>query len=96
MFPNLSRMAFDCCSIPLLSDDPKRTFSSAKPLITDRRDQLNEDIIEANEFLRSWYGSEPEDEEEDIPVKMPTHVRIDTNPTTPLDDETFSDSDATI
>jgi hypothetical protein len=35
-FPNLSRMAIDILSIPAMSAEPERLFSSAKITITDR------------------------------------------------------------
>jgi hypothetical protein len=42
-------------SIPAMSADPERLFSSAKLLITDLRNKLGMDIIEAFECLKSWY-----------------------------------------
>ena len=39
-----------------MSDDPERSFSAARDMITYRRDQLNDDIIQACACLRSWYG----------------------------------------
>ena len=55
-FPNLSRMAIDILSIPAMSAEPERLFSSAKITITDRRNHLESDIIEALECLKSWYN----------------------------------------
>jgi hypothetical protein len=55
-WPNLSRMAFDCLSVPLMSDNPERSFSAGRDMITYRRSQLGSDIIEACAFLRSVYG----------------------------------------
>jgi hAT family C-terminal dimerisation region len=46
IYPNLSRMARDYLAIPL--------FSSGKILITDNRNCLNEDTIQAHECLKSW------------------------------------------
>ncbi len=54
-YPNLSRMALDMLSIPAMSADPERLFSSAKLLISDLRNKLGMDIIEAFECLKSWY-----------------------------------------
>ena len=54
-YPSLARMAFDVLSIPAMSAECERTFSSAKLLITDRRARLKEDIIEASECLRAWF-----------------------------------------
>jgi hypothetical protein len=55
-FPTLSRMAIDILSIPAMSAEPERLFSSAKITITDRRNHLESDIIEALECLKSWYN----------------------------------------
>ena len=38
-----------------MSADPERLFSSAKILISDLRNKLGMDIIEAFECLKSWY-----------------------------------------
>ena len=43
-------------AIPLISAKCKRVFSSAKHLVTNTRNRLKADIIEANECLKSWYG----------------------------------------
>jgi hypothetical protein len=51
----LSKLALDILSIPAMLADPKRLFSSAKILITDLRNKLGMDIIEAFECLKSWY-----------------------------------------
>jgi hypothetical protein len=47
-------MAVELLSIPAMSDEPERSFSSAKLLISDRRNRLGDDIIEASEWLKSW------------------------------------------
>ena len=39
-----------------MADDNERSFSSARDLITYRRNRLKEDIIEASECLHNWYG----------------------------------------
>jgi len=39
-----------------MSDECEQLFSSSKSLINDCRSRLLMDIIEANEYLRSWYG----------------------------------------
>jgi hypothetical protein len=59
-YPSLARMAFDILSIPAMSAECERVFSSAKLLITDRRGRLKEDIIEASECSRSWIEAELE------------------------------------
>jgi hypothetical protein len=55
-YPNLSTMAYDMLAIPPMSDECERTFSSAKHLISDSRNNLIMDIIEASECLKSWFG----------------------------------------
>ena len=52
-YPNLSRMALDILSIPAMSADPERLFSSAKLLISDLRNKLSMDIIKAFKYLKS-------------------------------------------
>jgi hAT family C-terminal dimerisation region len=47
-------MAFDILSIPTMSAEPERLFSSAKITITDRRNRLGIESIEAIECLKSW------------------------------------------
>ena len=39
-----------------MSAECERVFSSAKHLLTDSRNRLKADIIEANECLKSWFG----------------------------------------
>ena len=53
--PSLSQMALDLLSIPAMSAEWERVFSSSKILISDRRNRLKDDIIEANECLNYWY-----------------------------------------
>jgi hypothetical protein len=55
-FPSLSKMAVDILSIPAMSAEPERLFSGAKITITDRRNRLGSDVIEALECLKSWCG----------------------------------------
>lgn len=55
-YPNLSKMAVDILSIPAMSAEPERLFSGAKVTITDRRNRLGSDVVEALECLKSWYG----------------------------------------
>jgi hypothetical protein len=58
-YPNLSKMALDILSIPAMSADPERLFSSAKLVLTDLRNRLGMDILEAFECLKSWYKLKP-------------------------------------
>lgn len=55
-YPNLSKMAVDILSIPAMSAEPERLFSGAKITITDRRNRMGSDVIEALECLKSWFG----------------------------------------
>jgi len=55
-YPSLSKMAVDILSIPAMSAEPERLFSGAKITITDRRNRLGSDAIEALECLKSWFG----------------------------------------
>jgi hypothetical protein len=48
-------MVLDFFSIFMMSAECERVFSSAKILITDRRNGLKEDIIEACILLRHWF-----------------------------------------
>jgi hAT family C-terminal dimerisation region len=47
VYPNLSRMAGDFLSIPATSVPSERLFSDAGQLITNRRNCLNGDVIQA-------------------------------------------------
>jgi hAT family C-terminal dimerisation region len=57
-YPLLARMAFDLLSIPAMSAECERVFSSTKLLLSDRRARMKEDIIEASECLRAWVLAE--------------------------------------
>jgi hypothetical protein len=49
--PSLSRIALDLLSIPAMTAECERVFSNSKILISDRRNRLKDDIIEASECL---------------------------------------------
>jgi hypothetical protein len=51
-------MALDILSIPLMSAEPERLFSSAKVTISERRTNLGIESIEAIECLKSWLKSD--------------------------------------
>ena len=53
-YPNLSRMARDYLAIPGTSASSERIFSSGKELISDRRNSLSPDTIQACQCLKSW------------------------------------------
>jgi hypothetical protein len=48
-WPNLTRMAFDALSIPAMSSECERCFSSSGNMITDTRNKLNPESVEACE-----------------------------------------------
>jgi hAT family C-terminal dimerisation region len=47
-------MALDMLSIPAISNDAKRVFSSCKLTITDYRNRLSIEVIEQLECLKLW------------------------------------------
>jgi len=63
-------MALNILSIPTMSADPERLFSSTKITISDRRNRLRIYTIEALECLKSWLRikviSGDDEEEEDL------------------------------
>lgn len=56
-FPTLRLLAFDVLSIPAMSAECERVFSSAKKMITPDRNGLNDDIVEACECLKYWWDN---------------------------------------
>ena len=54
VYPNLSKMALDLLSIPAMSSEVEMLFSSCKITITDRRNRIGIDAVEAIECLKSW------------------------------------------
>lgn len=53
-YPRLARMAQDILSIPAMSAEVERLFSSAKLMLPPARNALLEDGIEAGECLLNW------------------------------------------
>jgi hypothetical protein len=53
-YPVLASMAFDIFAIPSMSADVERVFSQSKKLITDARNTLSDDTIEACECIKNW------------------------------------------
>jgi hypothetical protein len=53
-FPRLAQWARDIFSIPGMSAEVERLFSSTKLMLPAARNNLKEDIIEAAECIRSW------------------------------------------
>ena len=57
-FPALSIMAIDILLIPAMSAKLERLFLGAKIIITDRRNRLRIDSIQAIECCKSWLGKD--------------------------------------
>jgi len=53
-YPILASMAWDILSIPAMTSEVERVFSGAKLMITDTRNRLKPDIIEACECYHAW------------------------------------------
>ena len=53
-YPILSKMAIDILSIPAMSAEPERVFSSSGKLITKERNCLGDDVVEADECQKHW------------------------------------------
>jgi hypothetical protein len=66
-FPKLAQMAIDLYSIPAMSAEVERIFSSAKRLLTPDRSTLTVESLETYELLRNWWLGDRRilDEEED-------------------------------
>jgi len=56
MFPKLSSIALDILSIPPMSAGFERLFSQCKIMLTDRRNRLQIDSLQAVECMKSWDG----------------------------------------
>ena len=55
-FTTLRPYAFDLLSVPAMSAECERVFSSTKRLITQDSNRLADDIIEATECLKAWWS----------------------------------------
>jgi hypothetical protein len=53
-YPVLYRMALDLFSIPGMSAECERVFSQTKKMITDERNRLAPDIVEADQLQKHW------------------------------------------
>ena len=53
-YPNLSKMAINMLSIPAMSADSERLFSSCGLTLEDRRNRIGPVLLEALECLKSW------------------------------------------
>ena len=56
-------MIWDTLAIPAMSAECERIFSSASRLVISLRGSLQDEAIEANECLKSWFIQESEQEE---------------------------------
>ena len=56
-YPALSHMALDILAVPAMSAEVERVFSSASLTITDRRNRLGGEVVEAIECQKSWLQS---------------------------------------
>ena len=57
-FPLLATLAHSILSIPAMSAECERVFSSSKLLVTPIRNRLTPQAIEVSECLRNWYRNE--------------------------------------
>src|ERR1700722_6525305 len=55
LYPIISLWALDTLSIPVISVECERVFSSAKKLIAPERNALADNTIEACECLKAWW-----------------------------------------
>jgi hypothetical protein len=55
-YPALSIMALDILSIPAMEAEPERVFSGAKNTMSDKRNSLGAETLEALESLKNWLG----------------------------------------
>ena len=53
-YPILYRMALDLFSIPGMSAECERVFSQTKKMITDERNQLAPEVVEADQLQKQW------------------------------------------
>ena len=53
-YPNLSKMALDYLSIPSMSVEAKRLFSGCKIILSNQRNRMGAELLEALECLKSW------------------------------------------
>ena len=50
-----TKLALDMLSIPAMSAECERTFSSTKVMINSHRNNLSDEVVEASECLRAWF-----------------------------------------
>jgi hypothetical protein len=54
LYPTLAKIALDLFSIPAMSSACERVFSQAKKIVTDERNRLSADTIEADQCQKWW------------------------------------------
>jgi hypothetical protein len=54
LYPTLATMAYDLFAMPGMSSECERAFSAAKRMITDDRYCLKNDVIQAEQCVKSW------------------------------------------
>lgn len=54
LYPRLSRLAYNLLSVPAMSAECERVFSSTGILLSDRRSTMDMASIEASECVRNW------------------------------------------
>lgn len=65
-YPNLCRMAINVLSIPAMSADVERLFSSAGLTLSNRRNRMGTELLESLECLKSWMKIENFDLDQEI------------------------------
>ncbi|KAL3954476.1 hypothetical protein ACCO45_010039 [Purpureocillium lilacinum] len=58
VWPILSKLALNIFSTPAMSAEPERVFSDGGELITDRRNGLGDDTVEAEMLQKNWITSD--------------------------------------
>jgi hypothetical protein len=53
-YPRLSRMARDLFTIPAMSDEPERVFSSCGNMVIPQRGNLSAEVIEEAQCVKNW------------------------------------------
>jgi len=54
LYPTLAKIALDLFSIPAMSSACERAFSQAKKIVTDERNRLSADTVEADQCQKWW------------------------------------------
>jgi hypothetical protein len=57
VWPILSKLALNIFSTPAMSAEPERVFSDGSELITDKRNGLGDDTVEAEMIQKNWITS---------------------------------------